>query len=353
MCNPTLCLKVWRLNPSASCAGAVCNLCGGPSSVVCPSCDRHFCDACDDLYHRHPSRASHKREKIQKSKQGLFFQKEEVFQETLREISPHSSFVVRAHTCRDLQHLWAERSRAVSHLCPEVVFEVRPALSLPSWTQRSQEERDCCSQNLQVRTDVKIEINKTVVSEPPETSASSSCYHCLSLTSSPSLSPWECSHCTTVNEMQAVLCMTCERPRLATATVQDSPTQPSTSLNTGETKITDWQDNNGNPALSDTLSDLSEWQCKSCTVMNQGSSVLCDVCERPRLATRPLVAPDVSHLKSLCANTHRQVCVASSPLSTQHRFGHDSLVSASVDLPVVHVRQHRADACVRDVQPVV
>lgn len=161
MCDPTLCLKGWRLNPSASCPAAVCNLCGSPSSVVCPSCDSpSFCDACDDLYHRHPSRASHKRDKIQKSKQGLFFQKEEVFQETLREISPHFLFVVCAHTCRDLQHLWSERSRAVSHLCPEVVFEVRPALSLPSWPQRSQEERDCCSQNIQVRTVVKTEINE-------------------------------------------------------------------------------------------------------------------------------------------------------------------------------------------------
>uniref|UniRef100_A0A3B5M8C5 RBR-type E3 ubiquitin transferase n=1 Tax=Xiphophorus couchianus TaxID=32473 RepID=A0A3B5M8C5_9TELE len=62
----------------------------------------------------------------------------------------------------------------------------------------------------------------------------------------PSLSTWECAHCTTVNEMRAVLCTTCDRPRLATP-----------------------------------------WQCKSCTVVNQGSSILCEVCERPRLATRP------------------------------------------------------------------
>lgn len=70
----------------------------------------------------------------------------------------------------------------------------------------------------------------------------------------------------------------------------------------------------GKETLSDILSDLSEWQCKSCTVMNQGSSVLCEVCERPRLATRPPVAPEVPHLKSP-TNAHRQVCVASSPLS--------------------------------------
>lgn len=67
--------------------------------------------------------------------------------------------------------------------------------------------------------------------------------------------------------------------------------------------------------FSDILSDLSEWQCKSCTVMNQGSSVLCEVCERPRLATRPPAAPEVSHLRSPSANAHRQVCVASFPLS--------------------------------------
>lgn len=51
--------------------GGNCNLCGGPSSLVCPSCDNQpLCDACDDLFHRHPSRANHKRDKIPKTKQG-------------------------------------------------------------------------------------------------------------------------------------------------------------------------------------------------------------------------------------------------------------------------------------------
>ncbi|XP_076838037.1 E3 ubiquitin-protein ligase RNF31 [Brachyhypopomus gauderio] len=36
---------------------------------------------------------------------------------------------------------------------------------------------------------------------------------------------------------------------------------------------------------------ITEWQCKSCTVVNAGSSILCEVCERPRLATRPPVTP--------------------------------------------------------------
>ncbi|TNN36365.1 E3 ubiquitin-protein ligase RNF31 [Liparis tanakae] len=84
-------------------------------------------------------------------------------------------------------------------------------------------------------------------------------------TSSPSLSPWACARCTTVNEMRAVLCATCERPRLAAAAAPEVaapvPTSPS-----------------------------AEWRCRSCTVANAGSSILCEVCERPRLATRPHAA---------------------------------------------------------------
>uniref|UniRef100_H3CTG2 Ring finger protein 31 n=1 Tax=Tetraodon nigroviridis TaxID=99883 RepID=H3CTG2_TETNG len=206
--SPSSILTAQPLKPSPA---AVCNLCGSPSSVVCPSCDSpSFCDACDDLFHRHPSRATHKRDKIQKSKQELCLK------------------------CDLLFHSHPDRK---SH-------------------------------------------KRSVID--------------AAKTSSPSLSPWECAHCTTVNEMQAVLCMTCERPRLATAAVLDSPTQPPMSPNTGP----------------------SEWQCKSCTVMNQGSSVLCEVCERPRLATRPPVAPEFSSLRSPPANTCGQPSVT---------FGPDSL----------------------------
>lgn len=60
-------------------------------------------------------------------------------------------------------------------------------------------------------------------------------FSCL-CSSSPSLSPWECSHCTTVNEMRAVLCATCERPRLAMAAslLQDSLSSLPSSPSTGE-----------------------------------------------------------------------------------------------------------------------
>ncbi|XP_029002348.1 E3 ubiquitin-protein ligase RNF31-like isoform X2 [Betta splendens] len=177
-----------------------CHLCGSVSTVICSSCDNQsFCDACDDLCHRHPSRSSHKRDKTPKAKQ-----------------DPCSICGISA--------VHAQCSSCSQGLCLNCdrLFHSHP---------------DRRAHNRSVITPAK--------------------------TSSPSLSPWECAHCTTVNEMRAVLCSTCERPRLATAasTVQENPS----SLNT-------------------------EWQCRSCTVMNQGSSILCEVCERPRLATRPPAA---------------------------------------------------------------
>ncbi|KAF7647967.1 hypothetical protein LDENG_00163850 [Lucifuga dentata] len=181
-----------------------CNLCGGTSSVLCLSCDlRPFCDACDDLFHRHPSRANHKRDKIQKTKPDTC------------SLCGISSVNTHCSTC-------------VQRLCQK------------------------CDQLFHSHPDRKGH-NRTVITPAKM--------------SSPSLSPWECGHCTTVNEMRAVLCVTCERPRLAAAASsvqEDSLVPPSPN---------------------------TEWQCKSCTVVNQGSSILCEVCERPRLATRPPTTP--------------------------------------------------------------
>nr|CBN82184.1 RING finger protein 31 [Dicentrarchus labrax] len=199
-----------------------CNLCGGPSSLVCPSCDsRPFCDACDDLFHRHPARANHKREKILKDKQ-------------------------ESCSICGISSVHAQCSTCVQRLCLncDKLFHSHP---------------DRKGHNRTIMTPAK--------------------------TSSLSLSPWECGHCTTVNEMRAVLCATCERPRLATAAsaVQESPMSVPTSPNT-------------------------EWQCKSCTVVNQGSSILCEVCERPRLATRPPATPALSCPGSLSDSGTKWMC---------------------------------------------
>ncbi|XP_031141085.1 E3 ubiquitin-protein ligase RNF31 [Sander lucioperca] len=241
------------LKPSTgSSAASDCNLCGAPSSLVCPSCDnQHFCNACDDLFHRHPSRDSHKRDKIQKTKQVIC-------------------------TICGISAVHAQCSTCVQRLCEncDKLFHSHP--------DRRGHDR-------------------TIITPAK--------------TSSPSLSPWECAHCTTVNEMRAVLCTTCERPRLATAasTVQESPMSLPTSPNT-------------------------EWQCKSCTVVNQGSSILCEVCERPRLATRPPVAPVLSSPGSLSDSGTKWMCqfctyVNTNPTVVCEMCNLSSKDSAGVSLP--------------------
>uniref|UniRef100_A0A3Q2U137 Ring finger protein 31 n=1 Tax=Fundulus heteroclitus TaxID=8078 RepID=A0A3Q2U137_FUNHE len=183
-------LKCVSLVSSAPPAVSECNLCGGASSLVCPSCsDKPFCDACDDLYHRHPSRADHKRDKILKTQQGA-----------------------------------SEPSRTEA-----------------SWAS---------------------------LRAPPDANLSPRPL-------SPSLSTWECAHCTTLNETRAVLCTTCDRPRLRKSAFRTEAVVDLTVLS---------------------CPSPSEWKCKSCTVVNQGSSILCSVCERPRLADRPCSLLPVSLL---------------------------------------------------------
>uniref|UniRef100_A0A4W4HKN0 RBR-type E3 ubiquitin transferase n=1 Tax=Electrophorus electricus TaxID=8005 RepID=A0A4W4HKN0_ELEEL len=76
-----------------------------------------------------------------------------------------------------------------------------------------------------------------------------------SKTHSAALATWQCSYCTTVNTLQQwVIAVFALAPVSA-------------------------------------LLRPTEWQCKSCTVVNASSSILCEVCERPRLATRPPITP--------------------------------------------------------------
>ncbi|KAL2085337.1 hypothetical protein ACEWY4_018657 [Coilia grayii] len=179
-----------------------CDMCGGISKLLCPSCDsKPLCDACDAIYHRHPGRASHRRERIQEN------------------CSICGVSYVSAHCVTCTQRLCSECDR---------LYHSHPS-------RRGH--------------------NRQQVTHTP-----------LGKVLSHSLSSWECVRCTTVNDTHAVLCSSCDCPRLASAVpagAEDS-LQPST---------------------------ITEWQCRSCTVVNPGSSILCTVCERPRLATRPSISP--------------------------------------------------------------
>lgn len=61
---------------------------------------------------------------------------------------------------------------------------------------------------------------------------------------------------------------------------------------------------------------FTEWQCKSCTVINQGSSILCEVCERPRLAPRPSINPAVFSSPSSVTDAGEKVGSMSVAVST-------------------------------------
>lgn len=126
--------------------------------------------------------------------------------------------------CRELQHLRHFFCKhPVLHLHPEAVFELRPALPLPSGPQRSQQDQPG-------RRHQHLKVSRTLLDAIAgrETSAK-----CCSRSPSPSLSTWECAHCTTVNEMRAVLCTTCDRPRLATPAIAGPEGSGPTSQNTG------------------------------------------------------------------------------------------------------------------------
>ncbi|KAG7455059.1 hypothetical protein MATL_G00252420 [Megalops atlanticus] len=201
-----------------------CSLCGGAPSLLCPPCGSiPFCESCDLVFHRHPSRANHKRERTQAPENCTIC----------------CAFPVSAHCSTCGQWLCSECDR-LYHSHPGQAGHSRTA----------------------------------VTSATPKRAISAS------------LSSWQCVHCTTVNEVQAVLCVSCDRPRLAStpSAGPEEPLQPST---------------------------ITEWQCKSCTVVNAGSSVLCEVCERPRLATRPPPTPirPSPHLPELPRGTDTQwVC---------------------------------------------
>ncbi|KAJ8393696.1 hypothetical protein AAFF_G00057490 [Aldrovandia affinis] len=191
------------LTPTAHTGGG-CSLCGGGPSILCPPCGSTlFCEPCDLIYHCHPERTNHTRE------------------------------VLKPDICTICG------VRTVSSHCPTCVQKL--CLECDKLYHSHPDRRD----------------HHRIPTAPVA----------LLNTFSRSLSSWQCASCTTVNEVKAVLCANCERPRLVSAApaVPEEPSQPVT---------------------------ITEWQCKSCTVKNLGSSILCAVCERPRLATRPPVAPD-------------------------------------------------------------
>ncbi|XP_057680162.1 E3 ubiquitin-protein ligase RNF31-like isoform X2 [Corythoichthys intestinalis] len=210
---------------SSSSSTEQCNLCGGSATVVCPSCDHQsFCDACDDLFHRHPARNHHKREP-----------------KTSREmccicgVSPvHARCAtcvqVLCRKCDDLFHSHPDRK---GHSRTVLESTKVNSASSSTWT---------CSQCATV--------NKA---------QNTLCATCKN-SSTPSNTEWKCKSCTVINQGSSVLCEVCERPRLA----------PPLSIT---------------PALHSSGSITvvePNWACPFCTFVNPLSTTACEVCRTPK-----------------------------------------------------------------------
>ncbi|XP_028834240.1 E3 ubiquitin-protein ligase RNF31 isoform X2 [Denticeps clupeoides] len=157
---------------------AGCSLCAATATLLCIPCGSfRFCDSCDVAFHRHPSRATHKRDPLSAQR--------------LDNCTICGIFPVSAQCPVCVQRLCSECDR---------LYHSHPARANHS----------------------RISVASTI----PAKSISAS------------LSSWQCVHCTTVNRMQDVLCGTCERPRLASAapssaTPHEEPPQSSI--------ISEWQ----------------------------------------------------------------------------------------------------------------
>ncbi|XP_061661100.1 E3 ubiquitin-protein ligase RNF31-like isoform X2 [Syngnathoides biaculeatus] len=207
-------------------SSAQCNLCGGPPMIFCPSCDsQSFCDACDDLFHRHPARANHKRDRGPK---------------TMAEMCSICG-VSSAH---------AQCATCVQALCLKCddLFHSHP-------------ERKGHS--------------RTVLAAAKSDSASTwTCVHCTAVNKSrdplcatckrgatPANTEWQCKSCTVINRGSSILCEVCERPRLA----------PRPSVAPGLSI----------PGSGSAAGVQSQWTCQVCTFVNTSSTAACEVCGSP------------------------------------------------------------------------
>ncbi|KAJ8272532.1 hypothetical protein GJAV_G00090290 [Gymnothorax javanicus] len=205
-----------------------CSLCGNSPSLLCPACGSiPFCESCDLVFHRHPSRASHKREstRIQKPDNCTIC----------------GIFPVSAHCPTCVQRLCSECDR-LYHSHPGRGGHIRSAVT-------------------------SFKSPKTLWS---------------------SLSSWQCVHCTRVNEQNEVLCGTCERPRLTPASAgteeqlqlstitewQSPPSGHSPPSHAGPPA----------PPTPDLPRDIgTQWVCQFCTYVNSSlSSSVCEICDLPR-----------------------------------------------------------------------
>ncbi|KAM9774840.1 E3 ubiquitin-protein ligase RNF31-like [Syngnathus typhle] len=216
--------------PPQSSSSGQCNLCGGSATLLCPSCNgQSFCDACDDLFHRHPARTDHKRDRVLKATQGMC---------SICGMSPaHAQCATCVQMlCRKCDELFHSHPERKGHSRTVLAPTKSNGAPRPTWT---------C-------------IHCAVVNKPHD----SLCATCKR-GSTPTNAEWQCKSCTVINPGSSVLCEVCDRPRLAPrpsiTPVLSSPAS-SCGSNAGE---------------------QPHWMCQSCTYANPASAEACEVCGSP------------------------------------------------------------------------
>ncbi|KAM9826856.1 E3 ubiquitin-protein ligase RNF31-like [Neosynchiropus ocellatus] len=254
--------------PAGPPASQNCSVCGGAAALICPACENQtFCDSCDHVYHRHPSRTSHRRVKRREAKPG-----EKMF-------CPASC----------LGHVTSPTppSPDTCGLCGGAAVRAHCAT---------------CRQRLCLKCD------QIFHSHPERWNHNRS-----SVPAIVPLAQWACSYCTTVNSSPAAICSTCDRPRLAAAaTHQEVPVSPKsdwacktcTMVNSGSSVLCEACERprlaTRPPAASPPLVQDApaaagpEWKCQVCTFLNSKPAAACDVCGAAKVsagASQPPPAP--------------------------------------------------------------
>ncbi|XP_077411174.1 E3 ubiquitin-protein ligase RNF31-like [Vanacampus margaritifer] len=238
--KPTL-PKIAGQAPKPPSSSGQCNLCGGSAAVVCPSCDNQaFCDACDDLFHRHPARTNHKRDRGLKIMQGMC---------SICGVSP-----VHAQCATCVQTLCL-KCDGLFHSHPERKGHNRTVL-VPANTNSAPPSTWTC-------------VHCTAVNNSPN----SLCATCQRGSSASLNAEWQCKSCTVINQGSSVLCEVCQRPRLApplsSAPVLSSPA-PAPAPAPAPSPA---------PASGLDMKEQSHWTCQFCTFVNVKSADACALCD--------------------------------------------------------------------------
>ncbi|MFT7800099.1 E3 ubiquitin-protein ligase RNF31-like isoform X1 [Arapaima gigas] len=236
-------------SPSVHTKKEACCLCGASPSLLCAPCgSMTFCDPCDLVFHRHPSRATHRRELMHVPVPdncticGIF------------PVSAHCPVCVQ-RLCLECDKLYHAHPGRTGHI-RNTVTSAKP-LRTTSSSPMLWQCVHCTTTN-----DARVLFCTSCERTRPTSALSAGLEEPLELST---ITEWQCKSCTVVNVGSSVLCEVCERPRLATR----PPISPVYA-------------SRNSPKDAD-----GQWVCQFCTFANSNPNPLCEMCDLPRPEPAP------------------------------------------------------------------